>query len=790
MTILRLITPALLALLLHSASAQLPSPRLSSVFPAGARIGSTTELTLAGSDLDESSRLAFSRPGLVATPVPGAAVPAFRVAIPTNAAPGLVEVRVIGRFGASNPRLLALATNPEVTSPTTNLSAATAFGLPLDTTCNGRMPASQAQWFRFQARSGQRIIARLQARELDSRLVPDLVISTADGRELASSRRISLLDFSAPADGTYWLQLHDQTYRGGDDYFYRLTLETGPLAEFIVPQVLQAGVTNHVTVYGRNLPGSAPAGITGADGRPLERLELDLPPTAIAASSAPMAGLPRRPAASAIAGNLLEVQVPLGSGTFADLRFGSTTNPVFAPVCPAAAPTNTPPLVAVSPPCDFGGLFPARGELSGVTFSAKKDEVLWIEVVSERLGHNADPRLLVQRLETGDQGREHAIDVLELNDLDNNPGGREFDISSRDVSGRFQAPQDGTYRVLVRDLFQGAPPGRRLPYWLALRRESPDFHLAAFPQPQPRLNDADRQVHLWSTVLRRGETQPVKVIAFRQDGFDGEIELTATNLPPGVTATAARISSGSPTASLFLTAAPGAKPGACPITIVGRANIGGKDRIQHASAGTLVWQIPDWDQERSSARPAADLCASVCGEEAAPVIVVPVPARALEVASGAKLSLSLDIQRTELFPAAFNLKFQGHPEAQKWKDVAVAEKATNAVVEIAPADNKLPPGTHTLWLQAFVPGKYRNNPEALAVAEEELKAAAAKVAALNSSTDASPTAEAKAAAEELRKAAEAKRKAAEERAKPRDLTLAVYSQPITLKVLPAQEPRK
>ena len=71
---------ALVALLLGSvAIAQppqnaLPQPRITSVFPMGAKFGTTVELTVNGTDLDDASALFFSHPGLsgeiVALPVP------------------------------------------------------------------------------------------------------------------------------------------------------------------------------------------------------------------------------------------------------------------------------------------------------------------------------------------------------------------------------------------------------------------------------------------------------------------------------------------------------------------------------------------------------------------------------------------------------------------------------------------------------------------------------------------------------------------------------------------------
>src|SRR5439155_14763786 len=54
----------------------LPQPRLQSVFPPGAKVGSTVEVTFIGTDIDEPDALHFSHPGLKAEPVQPPAPPA------------------------------------------------------------------------------------------------------------------------------------------------------------------------------------------------------------------------------------------------------------------------------------------------------------------------------------------------------------------------------------------------------------------------------------------------------------------------------------------------------------------------------------------------------------------------------------------------------------------------------------------------------------------------------------------------------------------------------------------
>ena len=749
-----------------SVQAQLPLARLNGLFPPGIRAGTTNELTISGSDLDGPASLLFSDARIVATNKPGTAT-VFTVIVPMEVPPGFVDVRILGRFGVSNPRALAIGDLPELISPPANTSAANVVELPLDSVVNGRTTANTASWFRFPAKAGQRLVIRMLSRELDSRLEPMLVVLTADGRELDRSRR-GFLDFTAPTDGPFLLQLHDQTFRGGDDYAYRLTVTAGAQLEFALPNVLHAGATNFVTLFGHNLPGDERSPVTDAAGHPLDRFSVEV--------IAPVQGgspveLLRKPAGALLAGECFAWRLGSTNGSSNPLLFTLTTNPVFVSV------TNG--IVPVTPPCEFSGLFPKRGELNGVSFEAKKGDVFWLDLWGERLGQICDPFALLQRVTKNDKGEVQYGDLQEFNDGDNNVGGREFNTTTRDPAGRLEIKEDGTYRVLVRDLFNTGPTSPRHPYRLSLRRETPDFRLVALPQPPPMTKPDDRQTHVASTFLRQGETIPIKMLALRRDGFSGDIEITATNLPAGVSATAGHIFAGQGAGEILLTAAEGA--GGCTnVQFVGRAVIGGGDIWHLATLATVVWPVGDYDQEAVMARLARDSSIAAGSVEWAPVTLQPAEPKTYEATVDGKLSLPLKVTRRGDFNAAFNVKPAGHPTLDKAKDGSIGEKATNATVEINLAESKLPEGTHTLWVQGTVAGKYRNDPEALTAAEADLKEIEKTLAAA--------TAADKPKLEERKKAAEEKRKAAEERAKPRDVTVMVYSQPFTVKVSPAPAP--
>lgn len=697
-----------------AAQAQLPLARLNWVYPAGARVGTTNEITFSGADLDDPAGLLFSDSRLSGSPKAGSPNVQI-VAVPVDLPPGAYEVRFSGRFGVSNPRVFAVGTAPESFLDSTNTSPASATPLPLETVVNGRAPANNALWFRVATKAGQRLLARLETKELDSRLLPDLTVLDPGGREIAFSRRGSLLDFTPAVDGPHLLKLHDLTFRGGDEYFFRLSVGTVPHVDFALPSVLRRGETNHVTLFGRLLPGGQPSALTGADGRPLDHVTVQIPPGALGDPT----GVLRKPSAASLGTGAGAWRWNSPAGLLNPLAFAWTTNAVFTTALPPASLLTT-----ATPPCEVSGLFPRRGERSGATFSARKGDAYWIEIFADRLGPNSDPSAVVQRVTRNDKGEESTTDVVELGDTDFAAGGREFEATHRDAMARFQAPEDGQYRVVIRDLFHPGPTAVRLPYRLQIRRETPGFALAAFPQPPPRRDDNDRLIHLWTTALRRYETLPVRVVAFRQDGFNGEIEVTARNLPTGLSSLPARIPAGQAAATLLITASSNAPAAFANLGLVGRATVPGGELVRTALVATTRWPVPNWDLEKADARLSAGLAVSVVAEEDAPIEVRAGGTNRFEMVAGGKLTVPLSIIRRFEYPAAFSLKPGGHPELDKAKELAIPEKATNAVWELNLAETKLPEGEHRVTLESFVSGKYRNNPEAAEVADRDAKAAA------------------------------------------------------------------
>jgi len=828
--------PALLVVCLVAGSsrpsfAQVPTARLYTVFPPGGKAGATFEVAVAGTDLDEAGQLHFSQPGITGKPrlnektgAPEAGQ--FVVTIPAGTPPGVCEARVAGRFGISNPRAFAIGDLPENTAPATNTTAASAAQISAGSVVNGRVAANAVAWFKFTARKGQRVLFDCAAREIDSRLEEVLTLQDASGREWARNRRGGLLDFTAPADGTYLLKLHDATFRGGDEYFFRLTASMGPWIDFIFPPAGEPGTRGRFTLYGRNLPGGQPSSERGDDGHPLEQLgvEIEIPGDAAAKEQLNTSTL-IRPADSVLDG--FEYRLKAAPGVSNPVLISHAHGPVVV-----SAPTNRAPERAqrVELPGEIAGRFYPAGETHWFTFEARKDSVIWFEVVSQRLGLPTDPYLLVQRVTKNDKGELQATDALELYDTDANLGGPEFNTTTRDPTGSLRIPEDGTYRVGVRDLFSRSQGSPRNVYRLSIRKPLADFRLVALPVVPPQANKDLKLASAWTPFLRRGETLPVRVLVFRRDNFNQEIQLGVTGLPPGVSASAAKIDADKKEAFVLLTAAEDAPAWAGAIQIAGHAGPENEKHTRGARGAGVVWNVGDYNNEPVFARMTRDLVLGVSGLEAAAITVEPVEKKTFEAAAGGKLQIPLRVTRRAEFNDNLKLKAMGLAALASLPEPEVTAKTNAFTLEIDLGKFPIPAGTHQFYLQAETKGKYRPYAaetkaadEAVKAAEKESAEAAAETkkandglaAATKTATDVTAqlksvtdkdkevveakiktATEARIGAEKIAGEAAAKARAAEEKkiaaqnrakemaekSKPRDANIMVYSTPINVKV--------
>ena len=166
-------------------------------------------------------------------------------------------------------------------------------------------------------------------------------------------------------------------------------------------------------------------------------------------------------------------------------------------------------------------------------FEAKKGEVWWIEVASERLGLPTDPAILVQQVIKRAGDDEKLTDVAEFNDIPSPVkvssngyayDGPPYNAGTADILGKLEIKEDGLYRLQLSDLFGGTRSEPRHVYRLVIRKAAPDFALVAWALHM-ELRNGDRNALSKPIALRGGATMALEVVAFRRDGFDGDIEL-------------------------------------------------------------------------------------------------------------------------------------------------------------------------------------------------------------------------------------------------------------------------
>lgn len=220
-------------------------PFVTSIFPLGGPAGAATTVQLKGWNLPTDRQTMDSRPG----------------------GSGVSSLRVFQGELASNRVPFIVGALPECREKEGNNSPANAQAVTLPVIVNGRIDAS-GDWdvFRLDGHAGDRVVAEVYARRLDSPLDSVLKLTDAAGRQLAvnddwedkgagleTHHADSLILTILPADGTYYLHLGDAQRKGGPEYGYRLRISP-PRPDFelrVVPSAINAGAgqTVPLTVY-------------------------------------------------------------------------------------------------------------------------------------------------------------------------------------------------------------------------------------------------------------------------------------------------------------------------------------------------------------------------------------------------------------------------------------------------------------------------------------------------------------------------------------------------------------
>jgi hypothetical protein len=205
---------------------------VTSIFPLGAKFGTSPPITMKGWNLEGAT-----------------------LSAPTeDSETGYHVLKATKSHWESNRVLFAPDTLPECSDTEPNDDQEHAQKVQLPMIVNGRIDRpDDHDVLQFAGRAGEKIVAEVKARRLGSPLDSVLTLTDARGALLAVNDDYddpeagtvthyadSYLTFTLPSDGTYFLQIADTTRSGGEEYAYRLRISR-PRPDFAL-RVVPSGI--------------------------------------------------------------------------------------------------------------------------------------------------------------------------------------------------------------------------------------------------------------------------------------------------------------------------------------------------------------------------------------------------------------------------------------------------------------------------------------------------------------------------------------------------------------------
>ena len=470
-------------------------PEVTHLFPAGAQRGQSGEVTAGGRFESWPVRVWVEREGLQVKPLEEKGK--LEVSVAGNASPGVYWMRFYNDEGSTTLKPFMVGTLPEILEKEPNndprvpqkldLAAVTVNGVLKSARSSGRGRRGRSRrggdvdGFAVSLRAGQTLVASIEAnRRLGSPMDGVLQVVSADGFVLAQNDDAPDLDpqlvFPAPSDGTYTVRVF--AFPAEQDSSIRFA--SGD--QYVYRLTLTTnGFVDH----------SYPLAVAKEDPSRLELIGWNIPPearTSVVRPSDTIDDVTGDPTLATLhhpgLANTTEVRLePHATALETELNDSDNAQPIELPV------TVT------------GRINPA-GDADVYEFQAKKDQKLLFVVESRSLGLPLDP--ILRLMDAAGQTLSEADDV---------------DRNKRDAELSFTVPRDGKFHLEVRDASRFG--GLRYVYRLRALLAEAEFVATVA---------ADR------FTLTSGEPLEIAVSLEARNGFDGEVEIAALDLPAGVVA--------------------------------------------------------------------------------------------------------------------------------------------------------------------------------------------------------------------------------------------------------------
>jgi len=184
-----------------------------------------------------------------------------RVTVPANTPPGRREIRVVAANGTSTAFGFEVTAEPEGVDAEPNDTVEKPQAVTFPITVSGQLGARDVDSYGFTAKKGERLVFNCSAYRMSPAsqafFFPVLYLYDEKGNELVRNNGYfsldPLIDWTAPTDGKYVVQVRDMLYRGSPSTVYRLSMGSLAYNTYLFPAGGKRGATTEVTVAGENM---------------------------------------------------------------------------------------------------------------------------------------------------------------------------------------------------------------------------------------------------------------------------------------------------------------------------------------------------------------------------------------------------------------------------------------------------------------------------------------------------------------------------------------------------------
>ena len=560
-TLLQVVFFSILLILPFSAIAQ-QRASIFYVYPCGVQRGTTAEITVGGQNFRDVTGVIVSGEGIKAELIQDNAAArtmrpnrrnigdednlqfAERVRIKMTVDPqaslGMRDLRLESSAGISNRlffevgQYLDFVESGKTTKDQPNIVPS------LPATLNGQIMAAERDYFRFQAKKGETIVLRAQARVFIPYIadaVPGwfqsvMTLYNPNGREVAYCDDYMfhvdpVIIYTVPENGEYCVEIKDALYRGREDFTYRIDVGQIPFITSISPMGGKKGSTVDVELNGANLKSNTMT---------VKALKNDHHFMELSQNS---------PDNKYISNN---VRFELS-----DLKETTEKEPN----------DNILNAQNIEPGIVVNGVISKPGDDDWYKIDAVAGTTIVFEVMARKLGSPLDAKLTLFNSRGGK--------MTEVDDLEDKSEGILTHHADPVIVYRF--PQTGTFFVRLTDTQQKG--GNDYSYRFKIYRPEPDFSLNIDPA---------------SLYIPSGGTAIVNVSAIRKQSFRGNIEVNIKGLPKGSKVSHNIIPGNSSRITMTITAPARAKVGKLNLEVTGKAISGGTSVTQIASPAESAMQ--------------------------------------------------------------------------------------------------------------------------------------------------------------------------------------------------------